>query len=294
MHGWLALLLAAAAPASAQDVQAGIKAWQKGDVGTAVAIWRPLADRGDADARFNLGQAYRLGRGVPVDLADAQVLYEQAARQGHLDAQTSLGLLQFQNGNRTSALKWLKAAADAGEPRALLIYGTALFNGDGVTKDPATAYAMVSRAAAQGLEPAKATLAEMDQLIPLADRQQGVALALQWARTNNQRSAPDAKRVPGGTPPARPAATSPSPSAGTRSGAEGPWRAQLGAFSQRSSAEALFRKLQSSLAGKRPILVPSGTMTRLQVGPYASRAEAAAACKVLMARGQACFPVAAR
>ena len=194
MHGWLALLLAAAAPASAQDVQAGIKAWQKGDVGTAVAIWRPLADRGDADARFNLGQAYRLGRGVPVDLALAQVLYEQAARQGHSDAQTSLGLLQFQNGNRTSALKWLKAAADAGEPRALLIYGTALFNGDGVTKDPATAYAMVSRAAAQGLEPAKATLAEMDQLIPLADRQQGVALALQWARTNNQRSAPDAKR----------------------------------------------------------------------------------------------------
>lgn len=293
MHGWLALLLAAAAPASAPDVQAGIRAWQKGDVGTAIAIWRPLAERGDADARFNLGQAYRLGRGVPVDLARAQDLYEQAARQGHLDAQTSLGLLQFQNGNRTSALKWLKAAADAGEPRALLIYGTALFNGDGVAKDPATAYAMVSRAAAQGLEPAKATLAEMDQLIPLADRQQGVAMALQWARSSTQAAAAAPKRASTGRPAQELAAAKPT-GAGAPSGSDGPWRVQLGAFSQRASAEALFGRLQPSLAGKRSVLVPSGAMTRLQAGPYASRAEAAAACKVLMARGQACFPVPAR
>ena len=27
--------------------------------------WRPLAAKGDADALFNLAQAYRLGRGVP-------------------------------------------------------------------------------------------------------------------------------------------------------------------------------------------------------------------------------------
>ena len=77
----LALAIGAAAmPASAQSVRAGIEAWQKGDTAAAVAIWRPLADKGDADAAFNLGQAYRLGKGVPLDLAQAQGWLERAAR----------------------------------------------------------------------------------------------------------------------------------------------------------------------------------------------------------------------
>ena len=64
---------ASALPAPAQSVRAGIDAWQKGDTTGAVAIWRPLAEKGDADAAFNLGQAYRLGRGVPLDLAQAHI-----------------------------------------------------------------------------------------------------------------------------------------------------------------------------------------------------------------------------
>ena len=39
---------------------------------------------------------------------------------------------------------------------------------------------------------------------------------------------------------------------------------------------------------------PAGTVTRLQIGPYPDRVTAAAACSSLSARGQACFPVAAR
>ena len=54
------------------DVKAGVDAWQAGDYRTAVDEWRPLAIAGDADAQFNLGQAYKLGRGVPADLAQAQ------------------------------------------------------------------------------------------------------------------------------------------------------------------------------------------------------------------------------
>ncbi|HZU50580.1 MAG TPA: sporulation protein, partial [Sphingomicrobium sp.] len=86
------------APISAQSVKAGITAWQKADYSAAVAIWRPLAEHGDADAAFNLGQAYRLGRGVPLDLAMAENWFEKAANAGHLDAETTLGLLLFQNG----------------------------------------------------------------------------------------------------------------------------------------------------------------------------------------------------
>mgnify|MGYP002780654422 CR=1 FL=1 len=179
MHwGWLAgALLLAGTGASAQTVRAGIEAWGAGRHAEAVAIWRPLAARGNVDAAFNLGQAYKLGRGVPADLAEAQRFYEQAARKNHMEAQTNLGLLLFQNGNRTCAFHWLKLAAEAGEPRALLVYGTAMFNGDGVPEDRIRAYAFVSRAAAQGLTPAKMTLDEMNQLIPLEERQQGVRLA---------------------------------------------------------------------------------------------------------------------
>src|ERR1044071_4968773 len=86
------LLCAANSHLAAQSVKAGIDAWQKSDYASAVAIWRPLAEKGDADAAFNLGQAYRLGKGVDLNLAAAQTWYERAADKGHLDAQTTLGL----------------------------------------------------------------------------------------------------------------------------------------------------------------------------------------------------------
>ena len=279
--GVAAALFAAAAPA--QTVKSGIEAWQRADYGAAVAAWRPLAEAGNADAAFNLAQAYRLGRGVPINLAAAQTWLERAARKGHVDAQTTLGLLLFDNGNRTAGLRWLKQSAEAGEPRALLIYGTALFNGDGVPRDPVLAYAYVSRAAAQGLAPAKSTLAEMDRVLPIEQRRKGVAIARAKVAVAKVLPSPAPKVVRAGPPLAKVAAT-------------GNWRVQLGAFSKRASADALFQRLAGSgpLAGRRPFLIQVGAMTRLQAGPYESRAAAAAACAALSAKGQACFPVAAK
>ena len=178
--------LALAAPASAQSVKAGIDAWQRGDYVGAVAIWRPLAEAGDPDASFNMGQAYRLGRGVLVDLATAQTWLVRAAEKGHVDAQTTLGLLLFQNGNQADGLKWLKGAAEKGDARAMLVYGTALYNGDGVPQDPVLGYAYVSRSAAQGLEPARNTLQQMDDIMPLEQRKKGIAMAMQKAKTQQQ------------------------------------------------------------------------------------------------------------
>jgi hypothetical protein len=310
-----AVLIGVATPAVAQQaVKSGIDAWQHGDYSAAVAIWRPLAEKGDPDAQFDLGQAYRLGRGVPVDLALAQLWLEKAADAGHLDAQTTLGLLLFDSGNRSGAMRWLKKAAERGEPRAMLVYGTALFNGDGVPKDPLTAYAYVSRAAAQGLQPAKATLADMDQVLPVDVRQKALAMAMNQSKAAPApSSAPAAKPArtkaqpkPQATPKAKPpvetavaapepkrtvpqAAPTPKPAPVASSGG---WRIQLGAFSQRGSAEALYRKLSGSLGGHQAYYIPVGKITRLQVGPYPSREAASAACALL--HGQACFPVAAK
>jgi cell division septation protein DedD len=296
-----ALLLALSAPLSSQSVKAGIEAWQRADYSAAVAIWRPLAEKGDADAAFNLGQAYRLGRGVPTKLSIATTWFERAARQNHVDAQTTLGLLLFQNGDQAEGLKWLKAAAEQGEARALLVYGTALFNGDGVGQDRVLGYAYVSRAAAQGLEPAKETLAQLDTLMPLDQRKKGIAIAKAKARAAPpapaSKPARSAKTVqvaavakPAPSPPAK--VVPPSASAPTVA-PSGAWRIQLGAFSQRGSAEALFRKLSGNgaLAGRHAFYIPVGAITRLQVGPFESKAAAASACKAV---GAACFPVPAR
>src|SRR3954452_6705332 len=226
------LAVAIAAPLPAQSVKAGIDAWQRADYPSAITIWRPLAEAGDADAQFNLGQAYRLGRGVPLDLSVAKIWFERAARSGHVDAETTLGLLIFQNGDRVGGLKWLKAAADQGEPRALLVYGTALFNGDGVPQDRVLAYALVSRAAAQGLEPAQETLAQLDQLMPVADRQKAVALAQAKAK---QAPPPSSKPKPATVATVRVPAVKTAPAATPAS--SGGWRIQLGAFAQRGAAE---------------------------------------------------------
>ena len=299
------LILGLAGPVSAQSVKAGIDAWQKSDYSGAVAIWRPLAEKGDADAEFNLAQAYRLGRGVPLNLAAAQSWFQRAATQGHVDAQTTLGLLLFQNGNRIGGLRWLKTASEKGEPRAMLVYGTALYNGDGIPQDPVLGYAYISRAAAQGLPAAKDTLAQLDQIMPLEDRKKGVALALAKAKAAPApTSKPNSTKAkaspkPDVSKPAQVAAATPKPTPkppapSASSPAAGGWRIQLGAFSQRSSAEALFRKLSgnSALAGRHAYYIPVGAVIRLQAGPFESRTAASVACNAL--KGQACFAVAAK
>ncbi len=49
-----------AAPAWA-DFQAGVDAYELGDYATALHEWRPLADRGVAEAQYNLGVLYARG-----------------------------------------------------------------------------------------------------------------------------------------------------------------------------------------------------------------------------------------
>lgn len=177
--GFVALGLTAilmAMPAQA-DVKAGVDAWSRGDYATAIKEWRQPAINGDADAQFNMGQAYKLGRGVPADLKIAEDWYRKAALQGHLQAEDNFGLVMFQNGDRQKALPYIEKSANRGEPRAQYILGTALFNGDMVKKDWPRAYGLMMRASAAGLPPASASLAQMDRYIPLDQRQKGIVIA---------------------------------------------------------------------------------------------------------------------
>ena len=197
--GGLTALLAGPALA---DVKAGVDAWSRGDFAAAVEEWNTPANQGDADALFNLGQAYKLGRGVPKDIARAEVLFGKAAGKGHQQASDSYGLLLFQRGERVKALPYLTASADRGDLRAQYILGIAHFNGDGVPKDWVRAYALITQARQAGLPQAATAIGQMDLHIPLGERQKGISLAQQQAaRVAASRSAQSAAADLGGSVP---------------------------------------------------------------------------------------------
>ena len=87
----LAVLLGSTGTSWGADVNKGFAAYQSGDFATALREWRPLAEKGDADAQFNLGVMYSKGQGVPQDYKTAVKWYTLAAEQGVASAQTNLG-----------------------------------------------------------------------------------------------------------------------------------------------------------------------------------------------------------
>ncbi|HZG08652.1 MAG TPA: SPOR domain-containing protein [Allosphingosinicella sp.] len=307
-----AAILLCGGGAALANVKAGVDAWQAGNYGAAVREWRADADKGDADAQFNLGQAYKLGRGVPADVGTAQSWFEKAARQGHGQAQAQMGLILFHKGEHAKAMPWIRKGADMGDPRAQYYLGIALFNGDLAKKDWPRAYAMMHLAAAQGLAQASSHLQQMDKHISVADRQKGLALARQLEKaapaapvaTHASVAPKRPAQLPGkvATTPLAPWAAAPSvrmqtqpprPAAAIAGG--GNWRIQLGAYSNAANARKAWEGLRAksgALGSLQPHFVPAGAVTRLQAGPLASRAAADKACGAAKAAGAACFPVA--
>jgi cell division septation protein DedD len=74
-------------------------------------------------------------------------------------------------------------------------------------------------------------------------------------------------------------------------GASGPWRVQLGAFSVAGNADKLWAQLagRPELTGKTKLAIPAGRVTKLQAGGFASQGDAEAACRKLRGAGQECI-----
>lgn len=71
------------------------------------------------------------------------------------------------------------------------------------------------------------------------------------------------------------------------------WRVQLGAFSKKAQAEAAWADVKTKqkqlVADKKPIFEADGSVTKLQLGPYANKTAARDACAKIAFSGRACF-----
>ena len=271
-------LILVSAPALA-DVKAGVDAWGRGDFQTAINEWRGPAEKGDADAQFNLGQAYKLGRGVPQDLVQAEKWYKKASDQGHLQASDNYGLVLFQSNRRAEALPYLQASAQRGEPRAQYVLGTGHFNGDFVEKDWIRAYALMTRASAQQLPQATTNLAQMDSFIPLDQRRRAIALAGQMeqeekrvrtAQIGGLRPAPATGAVQTAQlPPSRPATPSPEPAP-----APGPITPGVTYAATPKPAPVAPIAAAPPVAATAPVRAAAGGDWRVQLGAFSDEGKA--------------------
>ena len=115
---------------------------------------KALAEEGDAESQYNLGEMYLNGHGVAQDDKEAIKWYRKAAGRNHPQAQYTLGDM-YRNGHGVAqddkeAAKWYREAAEQNFPQALHNLGAMYELGLGVAKDEQEAVKWYRRAAEKG------------------------------------------------------------------------------------------------------------------------------------------------
>ncbi len=152
----LALQRLGFANTASHDFNEAIAAYERGDYGDAARRLHPLAERGNAEAQFELGLMYRYGLGVKRDYGEAAKWFKLAAEQGNEGGQSNLGSM-YQQGlgvrqDHGEAVKWFRLAAERGEAEAQSFLSTAYLQGRGIRRNYVEAYKWASIAAGQGAE----------------------------------------------------------------------------------------------------------------------------------------------
>jgi len=146
--------------------EAGQEAYLNGDIAAALTMWRPLAERGDAEAQFAVGTLYYGGIGVPVDRVESSYWFLRAAEQGYLPAQYNLGNA-YKRGegvrrNEKRAVMWWRKAAKQGFAAAQFNLAQAYLDGAGVDRNEAEARRLFRQSADNGHYPAVQALKRRD------------------------------------------------------------------------------------------------------------------------------------
>jgi TPR repeat protein len=158
MRRWISLLLlllAAALPASAGQLEDGIAAYEAKNFGKAVELLRPLAEKGnDAQAQEKIGRMYQRGKGLPKDAGMAAEWYRKAAEQGDAAAAARLGSMYWIGEgvprDPERAAKWYALGASRGNALAQVGIGYMSMEGSGTPVDFEAAASWFGKAAGQG------------------------------------------------------------------------------------------------------------------------------------------------
>lgn len=112
---------------------------------------KKLAEKGQPDAMYQLGQMYELGMGVTPDTTIGYAWYQKAATKGQPDAAYQIGYAYYwgkagQSKDRKTAFQWFTKAAGQGN-RAAMTYLSKMYSlGQGTTRDKEQAAVWADRA----------------------------------------------------------------------------------------------------------------------------------------------------
>jgi uncharacterized protein len=118
------------------DLQAGRRAYEQKDYGSAMKELSPLAQGGKVEAQILLGKMYMLGQGVPRDTDAALKWFQAAAEKGNAEGQFFLGAMYLLPAKDIpQGVRWLRLSAEQGTPDAQLLLGMAYLKGTDVPHD---------------------------------------------------------------------------------------------------------------------------------------------------------------
>ena len=113
-------------PVAAGQYEDATAAYHRKDYQTAIKLWKPLAEQGDAKSQYGLGVLDAKGRGVPRNYAKAVKWFYKAAEQGYAKAQNNLGVMYEKGWGVTKdyvqARKWFHLAVMGGDTNAIKSY----------------------------------------------------------------------------------------------------------------------------------------------------------------------------
>jgi TPR repeat protein len=126
-------------------------------------FYQRAAEQGNSDAKEALGKMYRDGKGVPKSMNKAVAFWEQAAKEGHINAMSILGDLLVVGGypdapipkDLPRGLALLRTAMEKGSPDAAYCLAQCYFHGLTGTVDYKEAQRLYEKAAKIGLPIAK-------------------------------------------------------------------------------------------------------------------------------------------
>ena len=165
----------------------------KQDPARAMRYLRRAADKGNADAQYELADSLAKGKGCEQNYKQANQYFEKAANQGN--AKSCMRLADaYLNGygvpkNKKLVAQWAEQAANLGDAEGQRVLGLCYFNGFGVAHDVKKAKELLKKASAQGNEEAKKSLAAIKSDEKCRVKEAEEAARRELARVREEREA---------------------------------------------------------------------------------------------------------